>query len=80
MCFKAVIIYGDPRYYSRFGFRGGERFEVKTSTGKYSTCLLVLPLKKSFFRGSSVDDFMNLPVFMIFIAKNWKSLINSFLL
>eukprot|EP01031_Cornospumella_fuschlensis_P000676 gene676-855_t len=33
MGYKAVIIYGDPRYYRRFGFRCGERFEIQTSEG-----------------------------------------------
>jgi putative acetyltransferase len=42
--FAAVCIYGDPRYYSRFGFRCAERYDIKTSDGKYAVALLALEL------------------------------------
>jgi len=45
MGFPAICIYGDPRYYSRFGFRCGERYDVKTADDKYAFALLVLELK-----------------------------------
>ena len=45
MGFLAICIYGDPRYYSRFGFRCGEKYEVKTEDDKYAVALLVLELK-----------------------------------
>jgi putative acetyltransferase len=43
--FAAVCIYGDPRYYARFGFRCGERFDIKTSDGKYAVALMALELR-----------------------------------
>ncbi len=42
----AICIYGDPRYYSRFGFRCGEKYEVKTADDKYAFALLVLELRR----------------------------------
>jgi putative acetyltransferase len=43
--YPAVLIYGDPRYYSRFGFRCAEKFDIKTSDGKFAVALLALELK-----------------------------------
>jgi putative acetyltransferase len=51
MGFLAICIYGDPRYYSRFGFRCGEKYEVKTADDKYAVALLVLELKKGALDG-----------------------------
>jgi putative acetyltransferase len=42
--FTIVCIYGDPRYYSRFGFRCAERYDIKTSEGKYAVALMALEL------------------------------------
>jgi putative acetyltransferase len=44
MGFKVVLIYGDPRYYSRFGFHCAEKYDIKTSFGKYAVALLALEL------------------------------------
>jgi putative acetyltransferase len=44
MGYPAICIYGDPRYYSRFGFRCGEKYEIKTEDDKYAVALLVLEL------------------------------------
>jgi putative acetyltransferase len=45
MGFPSVLIYGDPRYYSRFGFRCAEKYDIKTFDGKYAIALLALELK-----------------------------------
>ena len=45
MGFPAICIYGDPRYYSRFGFRCAEKYEIKTADDKFAVALLVLELK-----------------------------------
>ena len=45
MGYPAVCIYGDPRYYARFGFRCAEKYEIKTFDGKYAFALLALELK-----------------------------------
>ncbi len=46
MGFPAICIYGDPRYYSRFGFRCAEKYEIKTADDKFAVALLVLKLKQ----------------------------------
>jgi putative acetyltransferase len=42
--YPAICIYGDPRYYSRFGFRCAEKYDIKTSDGKFAVALLALEL------------------------------------
>ena len=46
MGYPAICIYGDPRYYSRFGFRCAEKYEIKTADDKFAVALLVLELKQ----------------------------------
>ena len=48
---RAVFIYGDPRYYCRFGFRPAERFGVTASDGSFAVALLGLPLQKDGLAG-----------------------------
>lgn len=43
--FAAVLIYGDPRYYRRFGFRCAEKYDICASDGKFSAALMALLLK-----------------------------------
>ena len=47
MGFSAICIYGDPRYYSRFGFRCAEKYEIKTADGKFAFALQVLELQRN---------------------------------
>lgn len=62
MGFPAICIYGDPRYYSRFGFRCGEKYEVKTEDDKYAVALLVLELKQgSLGTGGRFIESLSLP-------------------
>jgi putative acetyltransferase len=42
--FTAVFIYGDPRYYARFGFRCAERYDVRNSEGQFAIALLAYEL------------------------------------
>lgn len=44
MGFTAVCIYGDPRYYHRFGFRCGEKFDITTGEGKFAVALMAVEL------------------------------------
>ena len=46
MGYPAICIYGDPRYYSRLGFRCAEKYEIKTADGKFAVALQVLELKQ----------------------------------
>jgi putative acetyltransferase len=45
MGYPAICIYGDPRYYSRFGFRCAEKYDIKSSDGKFAVALLALELR-----------------------------------
>ena len=44
MGFAAVLIYGDPAYYRRFGFKGGEEYRIRTAEGNFLDALIALPL------------------------------------
>ena len=46
MHYPAICIYGDPRYYSRFGFRCAEKYEIKTADDRFAVSLQVLELKQ----------------------------------
>lgn len=45
MGFAAVLIYGDPAYYSRFGFAAAEKFNIRSSQGLFAAALQVCELK-----------------------------------
>jgi putative acetyltransferase len=60
----AICIYGDPRYYSRFGFRCAEKYEIKTADDKFAVALLALELKQ----GALIDmpgKFIESPAFEV---------------
>lgn len=42
--YTAVIIFGDPNYYSRFGFINAEKYNIKTSSGENFAAFLALEL------------------------------------
>ena len=44
MCYKAIIIYGDPEYYKRFGFKASKEYKITNGENKYPVALLVLEL------------------------------------
>ena len=44
MGFNAIIIYGNPKYYERFGFRNCSEYRITDMEGKYNHALLVLEL------------------------------------
>ena len=44
MGYRAVIIYGDPAYYNRFGFKQSKEYGITNRDGKYPAALLVLEL------------------------------------
>jgi predicted N-acetyltransferase YhbS len=41
---RAVIIYGDPAYYKRFGFKASKEYNITNKDKKYPAALLVLEL------------------------------------
>jgi predicted N-acetyltransferase YhbS len=60
--YKAIIIYGDPAYYERFGFRNGKRFGICDPDGKYMKGLQVLELYKGALDGVT-GSFFHDPVY-----------------
>ncbi len=42
--YKAILIYGDPDYYSRFGFTAAENYKIGTSDNMYAVPLQALEL------------------------------------
>lgn len=53
MGFRAVMIYGDPRYYHRFGFRCAEKWDITTAEGKFSVGLMGAELVPGALNGIS---------------------------
>jgi predicted N-acetyltransferase YhbS len=53
MEYRAVIIYGDPEYYKRFGFRVSKEFHITNKDNKYPAALLVLELYADALHGTS---------------------------
>jgi predicted N-acetyltransferase YhbS len=44
MGYKAIIIYGDPEYYKRFGFKESKEYKITNKDKKFPAALLVLEL------------------------------------
>ncbi|GEM_PF-211773 len=63
MGFRAVLIYGDPEYYRRFGFEAAEKFGIGSSGDMVTPALQALELAEGaltgcagrFFEGSAYD-------------------------
>jgi len=51
MGFTAIITYGDPDYYRRFGFRPGRDYGIYTMDKTYSPALIVLELQEGALQG-----------------------------
>ena len=49
--YEAVLIYGDPQYYSRFGFRPAEAFSITTGEGLYHPALQAVELREGALTG-----------------------------
>ena len=62
--FTAVCIYGDPRYYHRFGFRCAERYDITNSEGKFAVALMALELVPGTLRKIS-GRFMESEVYQV---------------
>lgn len=63
MGFTAVLIYGDPAYYVRFGFKPARAYDIRTAEGRFHKALQALELVPSaldgvtgcFFEGEAYD-------------------------
>jgi predicted N-acetyltransferase YhbS len=51
--FRAILIYGDPNYYSRFGFVAAEKYGIKTSGGQFAAALQACELYRGALDGLS---------------------------
>lgn len=51
MGFTAILIYGDPEYYSRLGFVAAEKYNIKSSSGMYAAALQVYELYPNSLKG-----------------------------
>jgi predicted N-acetyltransferase YhbS len=51
MGYKAIIIYGDPEYYKRFGFKVSKEYNITNNSGKYPAALLMLELYPNALKG-----------------------------
>jgi len=51
MGFTAILIYGDPDYYSRFGFTAAEKFNIRSSQGLFAAALQAVELRPGALNG-----------------------------
>jgi len=51
MGYKAIVIYGDPEYYKRFGFKESKEYNITNEEEKYPKALLVLELYPNSLNG-----------------------------
>ncbi len=64
MSFRAIIIFGDPSYYRRFGFRSASDFGITTADGQSFDAFMVLELYEGSMKGIS-GVFQHDPVFNV---------------
>ena len=62
--YNAVVIFGDPKYYYRFGFENAKKFNIKTSQGENFDEFMALELYEGAFNGIS-GRFQIDPVFEV---------------
>jgi len=62
MRYRAVMIYGHPQYYPRFGFVNAEKYKITTFEGKNFDYFMILELYKGSLDGISGRGFQS-PVF-----------------
>lgn len=62
----AVCIMGDPRYYGRMGFRWGERYDITTADGYFSSALLAAELVPGAL-ANAAGRFFESPLFETFM-------------
>lgn len=60
--YPAVVLFGDPGYYSRFGFRNAEEFGIQTSTGENFDAFMATELDEGALSGVEGRFFAD-PVF-----------------
>lgn len=51
MNYRAILIYGDPEYYKKFGFEESKKYKITNRDNKYPASLLVLELYSNVLNG-----------------------------
>ena len=51
--YKAIILFGDPKYYQRFGFIDAKTYEIQTSSGENFDAFMALELRDGALSGIS---------------------------
>ena len=51
MGYRAILIYGDPEYYKRFGFKVSKEYNITNKEGKFPAALLALELRQNALDG-----------------------------
>ncbi len=54
--YPAIVIYGSPAYYSRFGFEPGEKYGVTDAEGVFRESLQLLPLKREICLAGCLEE------------------------
>lgn len=62
--YKAVVIFGNPNYYRRFGFENAEKYNIQTAQGENFDAFMVLVLYDDSLNGIQGKFFYD-PVFQI---------------
>lgn len=62
---QAVLIYGDPRYYSRFGFRPAETWGIRNAEGRFADALQGVELCPGGLEGLDGGCFLESPAFHV---------------
>jgi predicted N-acetyltransferase YhbS len=53
LAYPAVLLYGHPNYYPRFGFQDAKVFDVRTEEGENFPAFMALELEEGWFEGVS---------------------------
>jgi predicted N-acetyltransferase YhbS len=72
--YKAIIIYGHPHNYCKYGFKSSKDFNISNKEGKYPYSMLVLELEKDVFKNHSWK-YYDSEAYNI-DERKWKNLIN----
>ena len=64
MAFKAVLIFGNPAYYQRFGFKNAQCFKISTANGKNFDAFMAKELYEGGLQGIS-GRFLDSEVFKV---------------
>ena len=62
--YKAVILFGDPQYYKRFGFENAKKYDIRTSLGENPDAFMALEFDNNSLNGIK-GKFIEDPAFQV---------------